>query len=110
MKRLIFVVLFVAGAVLAAGLTSEVLVQSSAPTLMVRNPQSAGFEFYNHGPNAIWCAIGGDGGTALSGKSRKIASEGTWSAAQNGTVPVWCVADTAGQDSGAATVMTESIP
>lgn len=96
-----------------AHLTQEVLVSNASPTQIPRNTpadggaQTTGFELYNHGPNNIWCALM-NSADAVVGKSRKIAPESTWSADAPSQVAVWCIAETAAQVTGAATVLTES--
>lgn len=120
-KILVFAsVLCVAAAAFAANWSAEVLVLTTA-TSIPRVSSGCGFELQNNGPNPIYCVVGGDGvggppvypdaGLVLSvGSGRQIvASGGAWSADIPGVVPVWCMASTAAQVHGAATIYTEAV-
>lgn len=127
MRRLLILALVLASAAAAYAVTfqAEVLVQTT-PTKMNRlagisTAQSFGYEVQNLGPNDIYCAIGyanpqdagptvyDDGGLVDQvGMARDVsASGGTWAGRVPGQAHLFCVAKTANQVSGAATILTE---
>lgn len=84
----------------------EVLVLASGSTAMpVRDPSSIGFEIQNLGPNPIYCQVAG---TAVVNKSRKVSAGNAWSASVKYPRQVNCIAGTADQVTGAATIFTET--
>lgn len=85
--------------------TREVLVTTTAATI-TRLEGSRGVEIQNLGPNAIYCSLGS---TAVLNKSRKIAAGGFWSVSVPRQVDVSCIAETANQLTGAATIVTEVV-
>lgn len=103
MRRILFlaaVLPFVA----AAGVTTEVLVLTTATALPQSSLYRRGMLVENRGPNAIWCAF--SSAAAVVDKAHRVAPNG-------GTFPLnapdkmWCVAETANQVTGAATVVSE---
>ena len=122
MKKLAFVALllfaFTASAVdtnnraNGTGVTTEVLVSNAVQTALPATPLAdrRAVEIQNLGPNAIYCAIGpaATPPTAVLLKSRQIAaSGGVWAVDAGPNVVVRCLAATADQVTGAATVVTE---
>jgi hypothetical protein len=110
MKRLIAVLAALAfGQAFAAPpvYTQEVLVLHSGPTLIPRSAGTRGLEIFNNGPNKIWCALSGDAGTAVSTKSRPISAGASWSVDALSFQAIYCLADTADQVTGAATIVSE---
>ncbi len=87
-------------------LTTEILVTTGTAVSFPRDSKAFSVEIYNHGPNAIWCALVSQS-AAISGKSRKIAAEGTWAMPVSPVAAIWCIADTANQVTGAATIFTQ---
>lgn len=83
--------------------TTEVLVLTT-PTAMPKVSFRRAIEIQNLGPNDIFCA--GSSAGAVVNKARRIeANGGTWwfTAADQ----VWCIAASAAQVSGAATIVSE---
>jgi hypothetical protein len=64
-------------------------------------------ELQNLGPNAIFCTVDGQAPTADSKLGRKIESGATWALNAADTVSIKCIAATAAQSTGAATLVTE---
>lgn len=88
--------------------TSEVLVLNSAATLLTQTTSTKGrkaLEIFNNGPNTIWCAF--TSATAVVNKSRPISSGGSWALDAGSNVAIYCLAATADQVTGAATVVSE---
>lgn len=101
-----------AGAALAqtanTAVTTEVLVLTTA-TELPRLSNRAGIEIQNLGPNPIYCAVGSSA-AAVVNKSRQIAATGgTWVLSASNRTRIWCVAATAAQVTGAATVVSEFV-
>jgi len=98
----------VSAAAYSAGITTESLVSASVATTV---PSSAligrrAVEIQNLGPNAIYCALGGT--APVVSKTRAIAaSGGVWAIDLGAGVIVKCLAATADQVTGAATITTE---
>lgn len=65
-----------------------------------------GIEVLNLGPNSIWCNVGTS--TVVSTKARKVTAGDVWFVPVRAGVPVYCLADTASQVTGAATIVTEA--
>lgn len=90
-----------------AGQTSEVLV-GTTPTALPFFPTRRGLLIENRGPNPIWCAMSAS--AAVVGRSHKVDAPG---GAESNRFPFnapdmwWCVAESAPQVSGAATVVSE---
>ncbi len=87
------------------GTDPEVLVLTTATRL----PQLCGrqaVEIQNLGPNPIYCSLS-VASMARVGKARRISTGETWSVDAPATLPIWCVAATAAQVTGAATIVTE---
>lgn len=102
--RIVIVALAVLVAATAyAALTTEVLVQTTA-TLIPRTSRTRSLEILNLGPNDLWCTVDG---TPVANKSRKIATGASWSLDLTSDIPVRCLASTANQTTGAATIVTE---
>lgn len=85
--------------------TTEVLVQTTATALPVTTgPLRRFIEIQNLGPYDIFCA--GSSARAVVNKARRIsAGGGTWWFTAGDKV--WCVAATANQATGAATIVSE---
>lgn len=121
MKRLALATVLIPSLVLATdvngrangtGVTSEVLVLNATQTAMPAAPLSdrRAIEIQNLGPNAIYCAVGPASAppTAVLLKSRQIAaSGGVWAVDAGPNIIVRCLAATADQVTGAATIVTE---
>lgn len=89
--------------------TQEVLVTSSAAVAVPTTnlTQRKAIEILNLGPNPIWCALG-NSADAVVNKSRRIdALGGTWALDADEYKKLFCIAATANQSTGAATVVTE---
>lgn len=103
MKRLSLLAVLFLGLVAHALTTTEVLVQTTATVLPVMRYRRA-IEVQNLGPNDIFCA--GSAAAAVVNKARKVtANGGTWRFTGGDTI--WCVASTANQVTGAATIVSE---
>lgn len=95
-----------------SGLTQEVLVLASAPVVMPTTALAGrkAIELQNLGPNDEFCCIGTASAacTPVVNKSRRVAaSGGTWSLDVGDKAIVKCIAATADQVTGAATIVTE---
>lgn len=87
------------------GTDPEVLVLTTATRL----PQLCGrraVEIQNLGPNPIYCSLGYSS-MARVGKARKVGVGESWVVDAGDTLPIYCVASTASQVSGAATIVSE---
>lgn len=93
-----------------ASTTTETLVLTTA-TELPRNSGRGGrvaIEIQNLGPNDIFCAF--TSATAVVNKARKVtASGGTWALDAKANQRIFCIAATASQVTGAATVTSELI-
>lgn len=87
------------------GNTTEVLVQTTATALPQTTLYRRGLLIENRGPNAIWCAFGSSA-KAVVNKAHKVAANGGLFPV-NAPDKVWCIAETANQVTGAATVVSE---
>lgn len=92
------------------GKTTEVAVTNAAGGSAV--PATALFkrkaiEIQNNGPNPIYCTVDGSLPVALSNGRWIAASGGIWSIDAGPGIAVKCIAGTAAQVSGAATMVTE---
>ena len=63
-------------------------------------------ELQNNGPNAIYCTVDGSA-PAVASNGRWILAGGAWSLDVGQNVVIRCIAATAAQASGAATMVTE---
>lgn len=95
-----------------SGATTEILVsntvQTAVPTTVLANRRA--IEIQNLGPNAIYCAVGpaATPPTAVLLKTRQVAaSGGVWAIDLGPNVIINCLAATANQVTGAATIVTE---
>lgn len=88
---------------------NEVLVLTTSTRVDVGIRFRKGIEIQNLGPNAIYCTVGaGSTPTAVSTKARKLdASGGTWALDLPAGYRVSCIAASANQVTGAATIVTE---
>lgn len=91
-------------AAVTSGTLTEVLVQTSSTAV----PSSAlsgrrSLEIQNLGPNTIFCSPG----TPVLNKSRAIAPNSAWALDVGSAVVISCLAATANQSTGAATIATE---
>ena len=116
MKKLFLVTVLTVAALAAAQsfstLTRETLVLASAPTRITIGSTAKAVELQNLGPNPIFCSFNSnagsaDGGAVVATKARRIDSGGSWAFNFYGQY-VWCIAATADQVTGAATVSTEA--
>jgi hypothetical protein len=87
-------------------LTTEVLVGTTA-TAMPQLPNRRGVELQNLGPNPIYCALT-DATKAVVGRARRVDAGGSWALDIPSTTPIYCIAATAAQVTGAATIATEA--
>jgi len=95
-----------------SSVTSEVLVLNSGMPdggqPVPASPLSGrrAIELFNSGPNTIYCTA--DGTNPVATKARPIASNASWSLDCDPTAcPIKCIAATANQITGAATIATE---
>jgi hypothetical protein len=86
-------------------LTQEVLVLTTATAIPALGARKA-VEIQNLGPNSIFCALTSSS-AAVVNKARKIAASETWALDVGDTIPIYCIAATAAQVTGAATVVTQ---
>lgn len=86
-----------------AGTTTEVLVLTTATALPQASLYRRGLLIENRGPNSIWCAF--SAATAIVDKAHEVVSGDRF--ALNAPDKMWCVAETANQVTGAATVVSE---
>lgn len=116
MKKLLFFVAVLAAVLALAAppvtLTRETLVLASAATRITIGASAKAVEIQNLGPNPIYCSFNAnagsaDGGAVVATKARRIDAGGTWSFNFYGQY-VWCIAATADQVTGAATISTEA--
>lgn len=92
----------------AAGTDPEVLV-GTTPTRLPQLCGRTGMEIQNLGPNPIWCVVSHNSVHARVNRARKVdAGGGIFAANVKDTQPVFCVASTAAQVQGAATIVTEA--
>lgn len=89
----------------APAIQAETLVLASAAVEMPRTSGRTAIEMQNLGPNPIYCAFTQAG--AVATKARRIAAGETWALDIKHTVRIWCIAGTADQVTGAATIVTE---
>lgn len=91
------------------GKTTEVAVTNGAGGSAVPTTCLAGrkaIEIQNNGPNTIYCTVDGTAPVATT-NGRWILAAGAWSLDAGCNVAVKCIAGTAAQVSGAATMVTE---
>lgn len=101
MRRLAILALLL-GTTANAAWTTEILVLNSAAVTVANQSSQHGMIIQNRGPNSIFCADNGE--TPVLNKSLEIKSGGSLSFAGNSTV-VKCIAATADQVTGAATIV-----
>lgn len=92
-----------------SGDCDEVLVDNTTVTAVPASDLAGrrSIEIQNLGPNAIYCSLGGE--DPVLTKSRKIdAAGGTWALDISDAVDVECLAATADQVTGAATIVCET--
>lgn len=104
MKKLLAALVLLPALAFGATYSTEQLVLTTS-TQISRPATSQGLELLNLGPNAIWCSVGV---APVSGKSRKVAPGASWSVGIGANVAIFCLADTANQVTGGATVVTEA--
>jgi hypothetical protein len=83
--------------------TSEVLVLTTVTALPQASLYRRGLLIENRGPNPIWCAL--SSAATVVNKAHKIAAGERF--AFNAPDKWWCIAETASQVTGAATVVSE---
>lgn len=104
MRTLLALLAVCTASVSLAGTTTEVLVLTTATALPQVSLYRRGMFIENRGPNAIWCTF--SSATAVVNKAHRVApSGGTF--AVNAPDKMWCIAETANQVTGAATVVSE---
>lgn len=87
--------------------TNEVLVLLAAPVRLDTGlALRSGVEVQNNGPNPIWLAFN-DSASCVLNKCRKVSPGEAFSVAVPSQVPIWAIAATADQLTGAATCVTE---
>lgn len=107
MKRFAALVVLFALPAMAAR-TSEVLVTTAGVQLPALNGR-LGLEVYNYGPNALHCAFG----TSITGNAFWVVAAasggvpGYWTSAARYYSTITCVAVSADQLTGAATIVNE---
>lgn len=83
----------------------EVLVSNASATQLPSTSGRHSVEILNNGPNTIYCAFNST--YAVVNKARPIRSGDSWSLDAPSTVKIYCIAATAVQVTGAATIVTE---
>lgn len=86
---------------------TEVLVLASAATEITRTDLRKSLEILNLGPHPIYCAFTSAG--AVVNKARRIPYGASWSLPLSWTQKVYCIAASADQVTGAATVVSETL-
>lgn len=86
--------------------TTEVLVLASAAVELPRLSQRRGLEIQNRGPNSIYCALGSSAAAVVT-KARELQNGDAWSLDATEAIRIFCIAATADQVTGAATIVTE---
>lgn len=104
MRNLVTLLAVCTASVSFAGTTTEVLVLTSATALPQTSYFRRGLLIENRGPNAIWCAF--SSATTVVNKAHRVAPNGG-TFALNAPDKMWCIAETAAQVTGAATVVSE---
>jgi hypothetical protein len=90
-----------------SALATEVLVLTTSTRVDgATTSYRRGIEVQNQGPNAIWCNVGTS--TVVATKARQILTGEAWAVNVRAGVPVYCLASTASQVTGAATIVTEA--
>jgi hypothetical protein len=90
-----------------SAMATEVLVQTTSTRVDgAATTFRRGVELLNLGPNSIWCNVGT--ATVVTAKARRVTSGDAWFFPVRAGVPIYCLADTANQVTGAATVVTEA--
>lgn len=104
MKKIVLAVLL--GLPLGA-LAAEVLVLTTATRVdNAATTYRRGCEVQNQGPNSIWCNVGTS--TVVATKARQVLPGEAWAINLRAGVPLYCLASTANQVTGAATIVTEA--
>ena len=85
-------------------LSQELLVGTSS-TLVPALTGRRAIELQNLGPNTIYCALSA---TPVLTKSRRIQTGESWALDLPDVIPVRCIAATAAQVTGAATIVTQT--
>lgn len=83
--------------------TNEVLVLTTA-TRIPRTNVTRAVEIFNNGPNTIWLCVGG---LPTENKSRPILPGASWAMDLASDCLLYCLASSANQVTGAATIVTE---
>lgn len=95
-------------AALGGGKTSEWVVTNAAGGSTLTNlSERRAIEIQNLGPNAIYCTVDGSAPVATTNGRMVAATSGTWALDVGASVTIRCIAATAAQVSGAATMVTE---
>lgn len=95
----------VADAATSGSNTTEVLVLNSAATALPKLQGRTAVEIFNHGPNTIFCSF--VQAQTIVEKARPITTDTSWAVDTTGRVDMWCIAKTADQVTGAATIVSE---
>jgi hypothetical protein len=64
-------------------------------------------EIYNAGPYTVYCTVGGETPTADNKSGRPVQPGASWTMNASDKVTLKCIAATAAQATGAATIVTE---
>jgi hypothetical protein len=86
---------------------NEVLVLTTSTRVDVGIEQRKGIEVQNLGPNAIYCKVSNTTPTAVLNKARRLATNESWAIDLPPGYRISCIAATANQVTGAATIVTE---
>lgn len=89
----------------SAAATAEVLVLTSATQIPALGGRKA-VEVQNRGPNSIFCALASSG-AAVVNRAREVKAGDAWALDAPDTLSIWCIAATAAQVTGAATIVTQ---
>lgn len=94
---------------MARTLTKEVLLLTASVVEITRDQFCDTMELQNLGPNAIWIALD-DPALCVENKCRKIAVGEAWTLTLPTGMKVYGRASTANQVTGAATIVSQTVP
>jgi hypothetical protein len=95
-------------AVPGGGKTSEfVVVDDAGGSTLTSLSQRRAVELYNAGANTIYCTVDGSAPTTDNKSGRPIQPGASWTMNAGDTVVIKCIAVTAHQSTGSATIVTE---
>ena len=84
--------------------TNEVLVLTTATRIPRQTSVTRALEIFNNGPNTIWVCVNGQ---PVENKCRPVLAGASYAMDLPSDVPVFALASTANQVTGAATIVTE---